>query len=94
MPKKLKFGGGNKCMVCKKTVFHNEQIAYEGKFVHENCFKCSICNKKMSVNTCGSMDGYEPPSLVRVVVCLAMVLYACETVLNLCDASGYDAAIS
>ena len=59
MPKKFKFGGGNKCLVCGKTVYVQEQVTYEGKFLHEDCFKCSICNKKIATaSQAGSMDGY------------------------------------
>ena len=58
MPKKFKFGGGDKCVACEKTVYVQEKVVFEGKFYHDQCFKCHLCNKKIdSPNNAGSMDG-------------------------------------
>ena len=52
-------GGRNKCVVCNKTVYENEEISFENQFFHDACFKCSICNKKIANNffSADSMDG-------------------------------------
>lgn len=53
-----KFGGGNTCETCKKTVYLQEQLAFEGFFYHQQCFKCSICNEKISTTaSAGAMHG-------------------------------------
>lgn len=54
----MKFGGGNKCAVCQKTVYPQEEVAFDSKFYHKECFKCSICDKTIDgVSKAGSMDG-------------------------------------
>lgn len=55
----MQLGGGNKCATCTKTVYPNEQVAFEGKVYHSNgCFACSICKEKIqSTSKAGSMDG-------------------------------------
>jgi cysteine/glycine-rich protein len=40
-------GGGNKCYVCDKSVFSAEQVSFEKKAYHPNCFKCKHCGHKM-----------------------------------------------
>jgi len=43
-----KFGGGGaKCTICTKTVYPAETIQLEKKPYHVDCFKCTICSKKM-----------------------------------------------
>jgi len=41
-------GGGTKCHVCGKTAFSAEQLSYEKKIYHVNCFRCAEtgCTKK------------------------------------------------
>jgi cysteine/glycine-rich protein len=41
-------GGGAKCTTCDKTVYAAEQISYEKKPYHPDCFKCGTCGKKMT----------------------------------------------
>jgi cysteine/glycine-rich protein len=44
-----KFGGGGvKCTICEKTVYAAEQVNYEKKPYHAECFKCTHCSKKMN----------------------------------------------
>ncbi|XP_059146479.1 uncharacterized protein LOC131934271 [Physella acuta] len=43
-----KFGGGDKCGICDKTVYAQEKIEAGGVPFHKQCFKCSHC--KMSLN--------------------------------------------
>jgi cysteine/glycine-rich protein len=43
-----KFGGGGvKCAICGKTAYNAEQISFEKVIYHVNCFRCTVCNKKM-----------------------------------------------
>lgn len=54
----MSFGGGNKCVVCTKTVYMEEQVQFEKKFYHKLCFKCNICNEKIQdTSKAGSMEG-------------------------------------
>jgi cysteine/glycine-rich protein len=41
-------GGGAKCVVCDKTAYTAEQISYDKKIFHHQCFKCTKCEKKIS----------------------------------------------
>lgn len=40
-------GGGNPCIVCAKTVYSAEQVTFEKKIYHGNCFCCKNCDKKI-----------------------------------------------
>lgn len=52
-------GGGNKCTVCEKTVYMAEQVSFEKKPYHADCFKCTIegCNKKCTPSSAASYEG-------------------------------------
>ena len=39
------------CAACGKTVYQMEQIKAEMRFWHRNCFRCSTCQKPLSVDT-------------------------------------------
>jgi len=52
-----KFGGGEKCAVCDKTVYSQEKISMDDKSFHKECLKCKHCNKVLSTGTCASMNG-------------------------------------
>jgi len=39
-------GGGNNCQICSKTVYPAEQVSYEKKAYHADCFTCKTCSKK------------------------------------------------
>jgi len=49
--------GPVKCAVCTKTVYQMEQVAIDGLVMHDKCFKCAHCNKKLSPGTCSSIYG-------------------------------------
>jgi len=38
----------SKCVVCNKTVYAMEKVSIDGKSLHESCFKCAQCKKKLS----------------------------------------------
>jgi len=54
-------GGGTKCAVCAKIVYPAETVSYEKKAYHQDCFKCSECDKKVTPSSCGKYedDGVE-----------------------------------
>lgn len=39
-------GGGTKCVLCAKTAYTAEQVSFELKIYHVECFRCTTCNKK------------------------------------------------
>jgi len=43
-------GGGKKCEICGKTAYAGEQIHFEKKVYHPNCFKCAECGRKMGAH--------------------------------------------
>lgn len=51
-----KFGGGEKCHVCAKTVYATEKISADEKVFHKSCLKCTHCNKVLSTGNYASMD--------------------------------------
>ncbi|KAK3781756.1 hypothetical protein RRG08_037159 [Elysia crispata] len=42
------WGGGPKCGICDRTVYAQEKIEAGNVSFHQNCFKCSVCNMKLS----------------------------------------------
>ncbi|CRK98633.1 CLUMA_CG012184, isoform A [Clunio marinus] len=46
-----------KCHACGKVVFQMEQVKAEKKFWHKNCFRCSVCDKNLNVDTYQSHEG-------------------------------------
>lgn len=51
-----KFGGGEKCAVCNKTVYATEKISADEKTFHKTCLKCTHCSKVLSTGTYASMS--------------------------------------
>lgn len=52
-----KFGGGGiSCEICAKTVYPAEQISYEKKAFHSECFKCTTCSKKCTPSDAASYE--------------------------------------
>ena len=47
-----KFGGGEKCPRCTKTVYAAEEMKALGKSFHKLCFKCATCNKVGNSTAC------------------------------------------
>eukprot|EP01134_Creolimax_fragrantissima_P007521 CFRG7521T1 len=53
----VKFGGGEKCYRCKKTVYTAEEMQGMGQKFHKACFTCAECNKSMdSTNVCDNKE--------------------------------------
>ncbi|XP_064616304.1 uncharacterized protein LOC135480403 isoform X2 [Liolophura sinensis] len=53
----LKFGGGEKCGICEKTVYAQERIEAGGKPFHKLCFKCTECKMSLNLNNYAQADG-------------------------------------
>ena len=51
-----RFGGGDPCAVCTKTVYAMEKIDAFGKAWHRTCFKCADCGKVLEVATAADHD--------------------------------------
>merc|ERR1711991_1159840 len=45
-----------KCRVCAKTVYFAEKISYGPISWHKACFKCEICNNKLTKGTQLELD--------------------------------------
>eukprot|EP01124_Arcella_intermedia_P020598 TRINITY_DN28085_c0_g1_i1.p1 TRINITY_DN28085_c0_g1~~TRINITY_DN28085_c0_g1_i1.p1 ORF type:complete len:149 (-),score=28.33 TRINITY_DN28085_c0_g1_i1:37-483(-) len=52
-----KFGGGEKCARCLKTVYANEKSIAAGKNWHTACLKCPDCNKRLDATILTERDG-------------------------------------
>ncbi|XP_060590773.1 uncharacterized protein LOC132745804 [Ruditapes philippinarum] len=52
-----KFGGGEKCDICKKSVYANERIEAGKRPFHKLCFKCSICKMTLKLENYAQADG-------------------------------------
>jgi len=50
-------GGGNKCFRCQKSVYQNEQIAYDGKYYHPECFRCLKCKNRVVLINVAMISG-------------------------------------
>jgi len=44
------------CTKCSRNVFGIEKIVVEGKPLHENCFRCHMCNEKLTLNGYGQFN--------------------------------------
>lgn len=52
-----KFGGGGvSCEICSKNVYPAEQVSYEKKAFHGECFKCTTCTKKCTPSDAASYE--------------------------------------
>ena len=49
---KPRWGGGNTCPKCDKTVYFAEQIKAAFHTWHRACFTCSTCDKRLDAATC------------------------------------------
>ncbi|KAJ8300518.1 hypothetical protein KUTeg_022037 [Tegillarca granosa] len=52
-----KFGGGEKCAICNKTVYAAERIEAGDKPYHKLCFKCSECKMSLNLNNYAQSEG-------------------------------------
>ncbi|KAK1353330.1 LIM domain-containing protein PLIM2c [Heracleum sosnowskyi] len=50
-------GTTQKCKACDKTVYFVEMVSADGIPYHQNCFRCSNCNGKLSISTYHSLEG-------------------------------------
>lgn len=62
MPVKRKTGGWqppkvDKCAVCDKTVYVMEKLEADKKVYHKKCFRCSECNKAVSLGGYAALEG-------------------------------------
>lgn len=54
---KGKFGGGEKCTRCSKTVYDAEKTSGPNGVYHSSCFTCLSCNKTLSAITLCDREG-------------------------------------
>ncbi|XP_076455256.1 uncharacterized protein LOC143289902 [Babylonia areolata] len=52
-----KFGGGEKCGICQKTVYQQERVEAGGIPFHKGCFKCNNCKMSLNLNNYGQAEG-------------------------------------
>jgi len=58
-----KYGGGNPCKRCSKTVYSAEERKdSEGGFWHKECFACKECGKKLDSTTLNMHEGTIKPT--------------------------------
>ena len=54
----MSYGGGAKCAVCEKAVYHNDpKISADGKTWHASCFKCKECKSNITLAKWVQLDG-------------------------------------
>ena len=46
----MQFAPSEKCGVCEKTVYKLESITITGKMMHKTCFRCTHCNRQLSIS--------------------------------------------
>ncbi|XP_060608292.1 cysteine and glycine-rich protein 1-like isoform X3 [Ruditapes philippinarum] len=51
-----KFGGGELCATCGKTVYFAERVFGGNSTYHKQCFKCAECNKSLDSHTVTQRD--------------------------------------
>jgi cysteine/glycine-rich protein len=61
--------GKEKCAVCSKTVYPTERMSIDGTLFHQDCLKCTQCNKKISNTNFGKLDGkyYCKPHTLELI---------------------------
>ena len=52
-----RFGGGEACPACGKSVYANEEVRAAGKKWHKACFRCSKCQKGLDSTTVSDHEG-------------------------------------
>jgi cysteine/glycine-rich protein len=50
-------GGGTSCHICSKTVYPAETVTYDKICYHQDCFKCTTCDKKMTPSGAAQFEG-------------------------------------
>lgn len=51
-----KFGGGDQCGSCGRTVYFAEKIMGGNNTYHKQCFKCAVCKKNLDSHTMTERD--------------------------------------
>jgi cysteine/glycine-rich protein len=57
-------GGGNKCDICAKTVYAAETISFEKLAYHAGCFKCKVCERKITPSDGNKWEGDEGREII------------------------------
>lgn len=52
-----KWGGGEKCEICQKSVYAAEKIEAGDRPYHNFCFKCSECKMQLKKENYAQADG-------------------------------------
>ncbi|KAK3599227.1 hypothetical protein CHS0354_012835 [Potamilus streckersoni] len=54
-----KFGGGEKCTICQKSVYAAERVEAGQNPYHKFCFKCSVdgCKIQLTINNYAQAHG-------------------------------------
>jgi cysteine and glycine-rich protein len=52
-----RFGGGEKCGVCSKSVYAAERVAGAGQVFHKTCFKCTTCKRSLDSTNLSDRNG-------------------------------------
>ncbi|KAK7094950.1 uncharacterized protein [Littorina saxatilis] len=52
-----KFGGGEKCGICQKTVYAQERVEAGNIPFHKLCFKCKTCKMSLNLNNYAQSEG-------------------------------------
>ena len=45
------------CDACGKVVYQTERMQVDDLLLHKNCFRCEVCNSKLSLGTFASVNG-------------------------------------
>jgi len=54
----MSYGGGAKCAVCEKSVYHNDpKVSDSGKTWHASCFRCRECKECITLAKWAQLDG-------------------------------------
>lgn len=50
------WGGGKKCPGCGRTVYHTEDVQWDGRSFHRCCFLCMVCRKNLDSTAVATHD--------------------------------------
>lgn len=57
-------GGGTKCDICAKTVYAAETISFEKRAYHAGCFKCKVCDRKITPSDGNKWEGEDGREII------------------------------
>ena len=69
-----KLGGGERCNICSKPVYHEEKVRVYGDVFHTTCFKCNSCGVYLNLQTFHRLDQVYH-ILLLFVICLLLLLF-------------------